>query len=131
MKPNSGSFKKGQVPATVKPIGSERICPKDGYMLVKIAEQNPYTGHKTRYKAKHIVVWEKANGKIPEGHVLMFLDGDKLNCSLSNLICISRQEQLLLNRHGFTGLPMELKPTMLATVKVKARVFGLEAGEKA
>lgn len=46
--PNSGSFKKGQVPPNTKPLGHERVDNKDGYVWIKVAEPNPYTGASTR-----------------------------------------------------------------------------------
>lgn len=44
MKANKESFKKGNLPGNIKPLGSERIDSKDGFILIKIAEKNPYTG---------------------------------------------------------------------------------------
>ena len=114
MKPNSGTFKKGHVPATIKPLGSERICSRDGFILVKIAERNPHTGCATRYKHKHIIVWEKHNGPVPEGKVVAFIDGDKMNCSPDNLMLISRAVLLYLNRNGYKDIQDELKPTLRA-----------------
>ena len=41
-KPNSGNFKKGQISWNKKPVGYERICSKDGYVLIKTAEPNVF-----------------------------------------------------------------------------------------
>ena len=41
------------------------------------------------WRPKSYVVWEAANGPVPEGHVLIFLDGNGLNCDLSNIMCVS------------------------------------------
>jgi hypothetical protein len=51
-KPNSGNFKSGQVSWNKKPVGYERICSKDGYVIVKVAEPNVF-------KLKHRIVWKK------------------------------------------------------------------------
>lgn len=75
MKANRGSFSKGKRPDNAKPIGHERVCPRDGFILIKLAEPNPYTGAPTRYKHKHRVVWEAANGEVPAGHVISFSVG--------------------------------------------------------
>lgn len=126
VKPNSGSFTKGSVPGNRKPIGSERICAKDGYILIKVAQTNPYTGAPTRYLAKHRVVWEAANGPLPRGHVLSFRDGNKLNCELDNIILLSMAESLYLNRNGYSDLPDDLKPLMLTAAKLATRAHALE-----
>ena len=32
--------------------------------------------------------WKQYNGEIPEGHVIIFLDGNKQNCDIENLACV-------------------------------------------
>jgi len=123
---NKGSFKKGNLPGNTKPLGSERICSKDGFVLIKIAEKNPYTGAKTRYKHKHIYVWEESNRSVPDGYVIAFKDGNKLNCDLDNLMAISRAELLRLNQYGYKDLPVELKPSVLALTKLQVKIWQKE-----
>lgn len=123
-KPNTGNFKKGGIPGNLKPLGAERICSKDGFVLVKIAEKNPYTEALTRYKHKHIVVWEQTHGPAPEGMVIAFRDGDKMNCDINNLMLISRAELLRLNQYNYKEAPEELKPSLLALTKLEVKVFG-------
>ena len=86
-------FKKGQMPSNHKPIGSERVDSKDGYILIKTAE--PRT-----WRHKHRVIWEKHNGPIPNGCVVIFLDGDKSNLDINNLGLISRSELKIMNING-------------------------------
>lgn len=124
-KPNSGSFKKGDIPANTRPMGSERICPKDGFILVKIEEENPYTDATTRFKHKHVVIWEEANGPTPENHVIRFLDGDKKNCVIENLGLFTRAESLQMTRLGFSDVPVEIKPTVAAMAKLDSKRFEL------
>lgn len=126
VKPNSGNFKKGQVPATAKPLGSERICTKDGYILVKIAEPNPHTGAPTRYRAKHQVIWEQEYGPIPAKHIVAFKDGNKLNCHIGNLVLLTRAENLYLNRYGYTSIPADFREVMRSIAKVAVKTFDLE-----
>lgn len=118
LKSNKTSFKKGDIPVNIKPIGHERIDSKDGYILIKVEQPNPYTGAPTRYRAKHQVIWEAEHGPIPEGHIVQFIDGIKANCYLSNLMLLSRAESCYLNKNGYWNLPDELKPTMLALAKM-------------
>ena len=127
MKANRTSFKKGDKPKNMKPLGSERVCSKDGYILVKVAERNPYNGQPTRYRAKHIVEWEKVHGPVPEGYIIRFKDNDKLNCSPDNLEMVSKRENLYLNQNGYSDLPAELKPTMMAVAKMDVKAFSLAA----
>jgi len=75
--PKGGRFVKGQRPKHWRPVGSERKTDK-GIML-KIKEPD-------KWRLKHLVVWEEANGLLPKGFRLAFLDGDKFNCSLDNLV---------------------------------------------
>lgn len=119
--PNVTSFKKGHRPKSWKPIGSERIDSKDGYILVKIAERDPHSGAPTRYKMKHVHAWEGAKGPVPKGHAVIFKDGDKLNCTLSNLLLVSRTELLILNMHRYREAPEEVKPSILALAKLEAK----------
>jgi hypothetical protein len=129
--PNSTSFQKGQIPPNRKPLYTERIN-KDGHIEIKIPEENPYTGRPTSYKHKHVWLWEQENGPVPKGHAVSFIDGDKLNCVLSNLMLLTRAELLHLNRNGYKDAPAELKPTILAMVrlKLKTRAMMREKGKK-
>ncbi len=123
---NKTSFKKGTVPPNIKPIGSERIDSKDGYLLVKVAQKCQYTGRDTCYRMKHIVEYEKVYGLVPDGHVVRFKDNDRMNCSPENLELVSKSENLYLNRNGYTDLPEILKPAMkaVARVDIKAAELG-------
>jgi hypothetical protein len=116
---NRTSFRKGNSPANRQPLGTERVDSKDGFILVKIAERNPYTGAATRYKHKHVHVWETLNGPVPKGHVVSFRDGIKANCEPDNLMLLTRAELLVLNQHGYKDLPAELKPSVLALARVE------------
>lgn len=124
--PNSGSYKKGHAPANLKPLWHERSCPKDGYILMKVPEQDPHTGFPTRYKQKHVWIWEQAHGPVPPDHVVAFIDGDKTHCDLSNLMMIPRAELLVLNQLGYGPAPAEIKPSILALARLRATAFGKE-----
>ena len=121
VKPNSGNFKKGTVPSNCKPLWSERICSKDGFILMKVPERDPHTGFPTRHKHKHVWLWEQANGPVPEGMAVVFIDSDKLNCVLENLMLVSRAELLSLNLLDYKNKPAELKQSVLALAKLEAK----------
>lgn len=84
-------FKKGQKPKNTKSIGSVSVRTKimpDGkeqkYLFVKVSEN--------KWVLLHRLLWEQNYGKIPDGFVVRFKDGDSMNCVLENLELISRKE---------------------------------------
>lgn len=116
-------FKKGGLPHNTKHLGHERIN-TDGYVEISVAETNPHTGYERRYVHKHVHLWEKANGQVPEGFCLKCLDGDKLNTDPSNWTLISRSILPMLNGGRasiahYDSAPAELKPAILTLAKVK------------
>jgi HNH endonuclease len=126
MKPNRTSFKKGDIPVNVRPIGSERICSKDGYVIIKVGEWDHNFNRPTRWKAKHVHVWEQENGPVPDGFVLKFKDGDVLNIDPENLMAIPKALNLRLNTHGYNDAPDSLKPSVLALAKLEVKTFSVE-----
>lgn len=116
---NATSFKKGNLPHNHQPLWSERIG-KDGYIEMSVPERNPYTGFPTRYKHKHVWLWEQAHGKKPRGTVVIFRDGNIRNFDPDNLLLVSRAELLAMNLHDYKNQPQELKPSVLALAKLEA-----------
>lgn len=125
-KPNDGSFQKGGIPHNIKPVGFERVCKKNGWILIKVEELNPYTGAKTRFKAKHVVLWEAENGPVPKDKVLRFIDANPLHSDISNLDLIDKRVHLRLNQLGHKELPIEARPTMLTLAKLDVKRFERE-----
>jgi hypothetical protein len=64
----------------------------------------------------------KHNGKVKEGHVLRFKDGDNTNITIENIEMISKAENARLNQMDYANSPEELKPTikLIAQVQTKA-----------
>lgn len=117
-------FKSGGLPHNTKGPGHERIDSKDGYVILIVAETNPWTGAKTRPVHKHRWLWEQENGPLPDGHVLKCLDGNKTNTAPSNWESIPREMLPRLNgRFGrkYDEAPPELKPTIMAVAKLEHR----------
>lgn len=107
-------FKKGNRPVNTVEVGTEGMR-EDGYLYVKIAEPNVW-------KPKHHIVYEAANGPIPEGGIILFGDKDRLNFDIDNLILISRAELITLNRHGLIQDDAELTKIGLNIAKVIRKV---------
>lgn len=82
-------FKKGREAHNKKPVGTEHIC-RNGYVIIKVAEPNSW-------RAKQRVVWEKHYQPIKKNEVIIFLDGDKTNCAIENLMAITKAELHILN----------------------------------
>lgn len=110
-------FKKGNRPANWVPIGTERIS-KDGYIEVKVADGKL----NKNWKAKHIQVWETANGPIPRGHVVIFGDGDKRNFNPNNLLLVSRAQLARLNQNNLIQNDVELTKTGIIIADIYSKI---------
>lgn len=90
-------FKPGQLSGRAaqlkKSIGSERMS-RDGYLERKVNDDMPLY---KRWKAVHIIEWEKVNGPLPSGHAVVFKDGNRQNIQTHNLELISRAELMRRN----------------------------------
>ena len=84
-----GWFKKGHRPHNSVCVDTE-VINDDGYIKVKIAEPN-------KWELKHRLVWQKKYGKIPEDSCLIFLNGNRKDCRIENLMLIKRSILSVLN----------------------------------
>lgn len=107
-------FKKGHQPVNYKPVGTERINVY-GYVEIKISDPN-------KWKAKHVSIWEEANGHVPNGHVIIFADGNKQNITLNNLLLISRKELAVMNKRGLIANHAELTKTGVAVADIYLKI---------
>lgn len=118
-------FKKGHRGGTAKerykPIGSTRFS-KNGYLERKVHDGLPM---QSRWRAVHLINWEKRHGAVPAGHCLKCLDGDKLNTDPSNWELVPRSMLPRLNNRwgrNYDEAAAELKPTIMAVAKLEHRV---------
>lgn len=119
MKPNKTSFKKGNIPANHREVGSERVN-VDGYIEVKVAEPNVWS-------LKQRVVYENEHGPIPDDHNVRFRDNNRINCSPGNLFLVNGLENVFLNRrYKLTDQPMELKDTFILLARIDAKTKSLD-----
>lgn len=109
-------FKKGHIPVNHRPVGSERVDAKQGYLLVKVAEPNVW-------KPKHIVVWEKENGPIPKGYKLLFADQDRKNVSIDNLVLVSFGQMAVLNKRKLIGNSPECNKSSVILASLLMKIF--------
>jgi hypothetical protein len=110
-------FKKGRKPHNTKPVGTinVRLDSQDRpYQYIKIKDSH--------WELLQRYVWTQANGEIPAGSVVIFLDGNYLNCDISNLQVISRKENMA--RNTIQRYPAELQEVMKLTSKLKRKTNG-------
>ena len=92
-------FPKGHTPHNKLPIGS-LVVKSDGYLWRKTGEG------KREWRQEHRLVWEAAHGPVPSGHLLIFLDGDRMNTKLENLALVTRAENAqMTTRHLRSTVP--------------------------
>ena len=105
-------FQKGNQPHNTLKVGDRRVN-SYGYMEEKIAEPN-------KWGFVHRMMWEEANGNVPNGHIIVFKDGDKMNISLENLECISRKENM--DRNTIHNYPDAIKENIRLTKKLQRKI---------
>lgn len=114
-------FKKGNRPHTWLPVGSYRVSP-DGALEVKLNDDpGPYF---VRWKPVHRLVWEQANGPVPEGFKVVFKPGRKT--TQLDLITLDALELLthaeLMARNTIHRYPDNLKKAIRLVAKVKRKL---------
>lgn len=112
-------FHKGKVPANHMEVG-EYTHTTDGYLVRKAREDGTQW---ERFEFVHRKVWEEHYGPIPEGKMVSFLDGDKDNCSIENLVLLDNRENLEMNRSNlrFSNAEMTKAGVNIAKIKVAAK----------
>ena len=91
-----------------------------GYWIKKISD-NPDTWEKM-----HNLIWKQQFGEIPEGHYIVFLDGDKDNLSIDNLVCLDKSERLDLNRIQVDVKDRAIHESRYAIIKLKSKIRKLQ-----
>lgn len=92
----------------------------DGYLIKKVQEDGI---QRERWAFLHRLVWEEHNGPIPEGKMVSFLDGNKDNCDINNLVLVDNEINLELNRSDLRSEHAEITEVgvAIATLKVATR----------
>lgn len=107
-KVESTFFKKGNKPHNTKFDGYERIN-SEGYTEVRVAQRV--------FVPKHRLIWKQHYGRIPEGHIVIFADGDKTNFAIENLVCVSRGDHAILNKHKKYGPEIAQNALLLSKLR--------------
>jgi hypothetical protein len=115
-------FKKGEMNGTAKllyvPIGSYRIS-ADGHLEQKLTD-DPAIAPAQRWTPVSRLVWERDNGPIPAGRIVVFKRGQKTAVldliTVDRLDCITRAEHV--RRNHWTNL----HPELAAVVPLKGAI---------
>jgi len=106
-RPGHSGYKKN-----VRAVGSERIT-VDGYVEVKVSDKPQVT--QRLWRMKHVVIWEREHGPVPKGHVVVFLDKNKMNFALDNLYMVSRQVHSIMCHMNWYTENKKITSAYLAT----------------
>lgn len=116
-------YAKGLKPSNYLPIGTETIR-KNGVVWVKISDTQ------IKWQRKHILIWESIHGSLPDGHCIVFADGDKHNFSPENLLLVSDAELMVMNSKGLIYDDSDLTKAGHAVAKVVVKIHEKSRGMK-
>ncbi len=102
-------WKKGHKPYNTAKDGEIRWRSNPGYYFIRISERN--------WIFLHRYMWEKNHGKISIGFNVIFKDGNRRNCKVENLECISNAD--LAIRNSIHRYPKEIKDTIYAVTSLQ------------
>lgn len=110
-----GWFKKGGTPHNTAQVGT-KVKDSDGYWKIKVAEPD-------KWEYIHRRIWEEAHGKLSRNVPVIFLNQDKDDLRLENLMAVTRGDLATINHcMKFSG-DAELNKTIVAAAKLKSAVF--------
>ncbi|PAM73184.1 HNH endonuclease [Stenotrophomonas maltophilia] len=120
-------FKKGRPASEARnyvPIGSEKVDPKRKVLMRKVTD-DPALFPANRWRPVHVMVWEAANGPVPEGHIVVFRPG--LKTLIAAEITADRLETVTLaenmRRNSYHNrFPPELKELVHLKARITRRV---------
>ena len=108
-------FKKGERSRNYLPVGTVTTT-TDGYVIRKISDEGTQW---ERWEYVHRRTWEDANGPVPDGMMIIFRDGNRQNCDLSNLMLISKSDNASLNKLGLRSTDPDLLDVGINLVHLK------------
>jgi len=116
--------RRGAAAMNLQPIGTERVN-KDGNIVRKVAD----TGNKrTDWRPVHVLLWERHNGTVPAGHIVVFKDRNAANVTIENLDCITRAENMRRNSH-YNRYPLEVSRLIQLRGALNRKINAMEASQ--
>jgi hypothetical protein len=103
----------GRKRADALPDGTE-VTTSEGYVMLK---------HGGAWRYKHIILWEQVHGRsVPEGHFIVFGDGNKQNIGIENLFCITSVQNGIRTKNKLQGATPELAAAGVALAKLYSQI---------
>lgn len=107
-------FQQGHCPHNYVPVGTE-ITDYRGYLKVKVADPDVW-------RFRHRMIWEEANGPVPDGYMIRFKNGNKKDCRLENLELVTAS-YFVTGANNFHRLyPGELGNIVRLKAKIKREI---------
>ena len=104
-----------------KEFGSEHM--RDGYIMIKVSNEGT---KRQRWIPKQRYIWEQHHGKIPEGHKIMFLDGNNRNFDINNLVCVDNS--IICTIRPIIDCSIKLKKLKIVNYKLNQILSELQNG---
>lgn len=106
-------FKKNNIPHHMRTIGSVRKT-QEGHLEIKVDDRK-------KWVLLHREVWKREHGSYPPDNcVIVFKDGNKENCDISNLEMMTRQEFML--RNSMHRFPEELRKVIHLQSAIRRKI---------
>lgn len=115
-------FKPGHTPSNTLQVGTI-VKNGEGYLLRKKQMEGKQW---ERWEMLHRAVWEEHHGKIPDGMMVTFKDGNKENCTIDNLELITRAENSALTSRGFRTEDPDLTMAGLTVIRIDQKMAVLQ-----
>jgi hypothetical protein len=115
-------FKKGSLPHNTKYDGaiSERPHKNGTYLYIRV--------EKGKWQLLQRNVWEQHNPPIQKGEVIAFKDGDYKNCDISNLMLLTRKDNM--KRNSIIRYPEDIRKAIHTVAKLNRTIQKKENGTK-
>ena len=122
-------FKKGNIPHNTREVGEERVT-VDGYVEVHVA-QCRREKHNDQWALKQRLVWEQHHGMpVPEGCKVIFCDGNRQNFDPENLLLVTDEELMRMNREGTGWSDKETAESARELARVRSAISKAERRAK-
>lgn len=109
-------WKKGNKPHSTAKDGEVRWREGVGYYFIRHDEND--------WEFYHRYLWKQKYGEIPEGHNIVFKDGNQKNCVIENLECLSNME--LGEKNRITKYPVDLRRLIITNNKLLKEIKNYE-----
>jgi hypothetical protein len=123
-------FKAGERSKFREEVGTENVD-KYGYTWVKVSDyQYDPVNPRNNWKMKQRLIYEQAYGPIPEGVMIVFLDGNKQNFDLDNLAPVTASTICRMNQNGLFSEDPEATKSGIVVAELITKISELERGKK-